>query len=123
MFSIFDNLTFYLDSRLLWDFQGSLDGLSGLSNAMKGTEYEAAVENAIQKVNDVKTYKYDFRTNISLSYKLSTKHNVQFYVVNLFGANNNKRYSYDNGNDDPAPTGVRFIEEPRVWGLNISFRF
>ncbi len=109
-------LTLQVDSRVLWGFQGWKYGLTGLSLAMEGTVDEDAVENALAIVEDENTYDYYFRTNVSMILLPAEKIEVQFFVLNMLGANGNKRYSYDNGNDDPAPTGVRFIEEPRVRG-------
>ncbi|MFC1555301.1 TonB-dependent receptor plug domain-containing protein [candidate division KSB1 bacterium] len=121
-FSLLNRITFHIDSRILWDFQGSKDGLTGLSNAVAGTADEAAVSNSINEVNNVNTYENDFRSNFSLSYLLNENFEMQFYGLNVFGANKNKRYSYDYGNDKTAPAGVRFVEEPRVWGLKLNYR-
>jgi outer membrane receptor for ferrienterochelin and colicin len=119
-FSPLDKITLHIDSRSAWDFKGSLDGLTGLSRAVVGTPDENAVLNAIQEVKDANTYKYDFRLNMSISYNFHQNFAFGLYGLNILGANSNKRYSYDYGNDKAAPAGVRFIEEPRVWGIRFD---
>lgn len=121
--SLSDRLTFHADSRFVWDFQGAKDGLGSVRRAVEGTPYEQAVAKALRAVEDIGTYKLDFRTNLSLSYKVSNDMELQLYGLNILGANNNKRYSYDYGNDAPAPKRVRFIEEPRVWGIRLNCGF
>lgn len=121
--SLSNQMTVHINSRILWDYQGMKDGLTGLSQAMQGTADETVVETAIQQVNAVNSYDYDFRANASLTYRLSNYIELQVFMINILGANGNKRYSYDNGNDDPAPTGVRFIEEPRTWGMRVEYDF
>ena len=116
--ALFDRVTLHADTRILWDYQGAKDGLKGLRRAVA-----AAVEQAIRRVEDVDTYDFDFRLNASLSYELRENLNIQIFSQNLLGANRNKRYSYDNGNDDAAPAKVRFIEEERTFGISIDFKF
>jgi len=99
------------------------DGLKGLRRAVAGTSEEAAVEQAIRRVEDVDIHDFDFRLNASLDYKLRRGLDIQVFVQNLLGANRNKRYSYDNGNDDAAPAKVRYIEEERTFGISINYRF
>jgi hypothetical protein len=121
--ALFDRLMLHADTRILWDFEGMKDGLKGLRRAVAGTSEEAAVEQAIRRVEDVDIYDFDFRLNASLSYELRENLNIQIFSQNLLGANRNKRYSYDNGNDDAAPAKVRYIEEERTFGISISFVF
>jgi hypothetical protein len=121
--ALFDRVTLHADTRILWDFEGMKDGLKGLRRAVAGTSEEAAVEEAIRRVEDVDTYDFDFRLNASLSYELRENLNIQIFSQNLLGANRNKRYSYDNGNDDAAPAKVRYIEEERTFGISIDFKF
>jgi outer membrane receptor protein involved in Fe transport len=120
---LFDRMTLHADTRILWDFEGMKDGLKGLRRAVAGTSEEAAVEQAIRRVEDVDTYDFDFRLNTSLSYKLLKGMDIQVFVQNLLGANRNKRYSHDNGNDDASPNKLRFIEEERTFGVSINYRF
>lgn len=117
--SLNDRITLHGDARALWDFQGWKDGLTGLGNALAGN---VAVETAIQQARDVGTYEGDFRANASISIKVWDNLNATAFVQNLFGSGNNKRYSYDNGNNKPAPAKVRFVEEPRMWGLRLEFQ-
>lgn len=121
--SLSDRITFHADSRFVWDFRGARDGFGSLRRAVEGTSYEAAVANSLRAVEDIGTYKLDFRTNLSLSYKVNNNTELQLYGLNILGANSNKRYSYDYGNDAPAPKRVRFIEEPRVWGIRLNYGF
>jgi outer membrane receptor protein involved in Fe transport len=121
--SLSNQMILHLNSRILWHYQGMKDGLTGLSQAMQGTVDETVVGNAIQQVNAVNTYDLDFRANASLNWQLPNNFKLQLFVINIFKTKGNKRYSYDNGNDDPSPTGVRFIEEPRVFGVNIEYDF
>lgn len=117
-------LTLHVDARLLWDFQGMKDGLTGLSDAVDGEPEEAAVEQAIEKVESVDTYDYDFRLNAALSYAVIENLSIQVFAQNLLGANRNKRYSLDQpGIDETAPDRVRFVEEPRTFGIRTDYQF
>jgi outer membrane receptor for ferrienterochelin and colicin len=116
-------MTLHADTRILWDYQGAKDGLEGLRRAVAGTSEEAAVEQAIRRVEDVDIYDFDFRLNTSFSYKLLKGLDIQVFVQNLLGANRNKRYSHDNGSDKASPHRVRFIEEKRTFGISINYRF
>ena len=117
---LFDRLTLHADARFLWDFRGAKDGLKGLRRALPDDD---EVEQALRRVRSVDTYDLDFRFNASLSYQLSEGLDVQVFGQNLFGANRNKRYAYDGGNDDPGPRKARFVEEPRTFGLRIDYRY
>jgi outer membrane receptor protein involved in Fe transport len=122
--TLFDRVTLHVDARFLWDFQGSKDGLTGLRRAVAGLPEEAEVARSLRRLKDVGTYEYDFRLNASVSYKLLEGLDVQVFGQNLLGANRNKRYSYDfNGNNRASPHRVRFIEEPRVYGVRIDYQF
>ena len=117
---LFKRLTFHADARFLWDFQGAKDGLEALGRALPG---DADVAQALRTVDGVGTYDFDFRFNASLSYEVVKGLDVQVFVQNLFGANRNKRYAYDGGNDDTAPRKARFVEEPRAFGIRVDYRF
>ena len=118
-----EKLTVHIDGRWLWDYQGAKDGLTGLANAVEGLPEEAAVEAALDRVDDVDAYEYDFRLNASVDYEFNEKVSVQIFAQNLLGRNDNKRYSYDTGNDRASPKRVRFTEEPRTFGASVSCRF
>lgn len=120
LFTLNDRVTFHVNSRIVWDFQGAKDGFESLRSAVKGSILEQDVEDAMALVNNVNAYELDFRTNFSLSFKINARMELQFYGFNVIGKNN-KRYSYDFGNIQPAPQRVRFIEEPRVFGLKFVF--
>jgi hypothetical protein len=48
---------------------------------------------------------------------------IQLFVQNLLGRDG-KRYSYDDaGNTNPAPRRVRFVEEPRSYGMRVYYHF
>jgi outer membrane receptor protein involved in Fe transport len=122
--AITDKMTLHADARILWDFQGQKDGLEALRRAVAGTSDEAAVKQAIRKVEDADTYDYDFRLNSSISYALRKDLTIQIFAQNLLGENGNKRYSYDySGTSKPGPHRVRFVEEPRTYGIRIDYRY
>lgn len=121
-FSISEKLKLNINSRILWDFQGTKDGLTGLEFAVKGTEDENAVRNSLRIVEDSDAYDLDFRSNLSVSFRLRQDIEASIFILNVLGVNN-YRYSYDNGNDDPAPTAIRFVKEPRVIGIKFNYGF
>jgi hypothetical protein len=113
----------HIDGRVLWDFQGAKDGLTGLSRAVIGSGVSRAVNAAIDRIYDVDTFDYDFRLNASLDYAVNDNFSVQVFAQNLLGSNRNKRYSYDTGSDELSPDRVRFIEEPRTFGFLMRYEF
>ena len=120
---ILDELTFHTNARFIWEYQGAKDGLESLRQAVQGEPEEAAVEQALQKVDDVGAYDYQFRLDVSLSYLFRKGWDLQVFVQNLAGANGNHRYSYDTGVKVAAPKRVRFVEEPRTVGFRLAYYF
>ena len=113
----------HVNARFAWDYQGAKDGLISLENSVQGQPEEAAVEQSLQEVRDKGIYEYDFRLNISLHMQLKKDSTVKFYIQNLLGANDNKRYSFDSGNNRATPKRVRYTEEPRSYGIELSHDF
>ncbi len=122
-YRISSNLVVSGSLRYLWDFQGAKDGLIGLEKAVAGSDDEAAVSDSLGIVKNQGAYDSDLRIDASLSYALSHELSATVFVQNLYGSNDNKRYSYDSGNDDTAPRRVRFVEEPRMVGLKLDYQF
>ena len=118
-----EKVTLHVDARVLWDFQGAKDGLSALASAVSGLPEEAAVLAAIGKVNAADTYEYDFRLNASLDFQFTKGLSGQLFAQNLIGANGNKRYSYDTGNNRASPKRARFTEEARAFGAILRYEF
>ena len=116
-------LTLHADAQLLWGYRGLEDGIEALREAVAGSSKAPEVEGALRRVNDVGTYGLDLPVNASAAYNLHENLHVQLFGQNLLGSNRNRRYSYDVGIDDPAPRQVRFIQEPRVYGLRFEYRF
>ena len=121
--SLLEKLTLHSDARVSWDFKGSKDGLQSLESAVAGEEEEADVAVALNRLDEVDTFDYDFRLNASLRYSLTEQLDVSLFAQNLLSSNRAKRYSFSNGNNDPAPNDVRFLEEPRTFGLRADYRF
>ena len=117
-----DSFTFHMDARILWDFQGAKDGLSALRSAVTGQPEQSAVEAAIQKALANGTYDYDLRLNASLSYKLKKNMTIYLFSQNLLGSNKNKRYAFDTGIDRASPHRIRFVEEPRTFGMRFEYK-
>ena len=77
---------------------------------------------ALADIESVDAYDADFRANASLSYALGDIVELQLFVLNLVGTGEQKRYSYDFGNNRAAPRRVRFVEEPRTVGIRIAYQ-
>jgi len=113
----------HVNARYFSDMDGALDGLQGLQNSVTGTIDESAALNALSRVDTEGVYEADFRINAQLRYNLSEQLRLEIYALNLYGSNDNKRYAYDTGNDDPRPRRVRYTEEPRVYGIQVQYKF
>lgn len=118
-----EKLTAHVDARWMWDFQGALDGLDALSNAVTGLPEEAAVDAAIAKVYAAEAYDHDFRLDALLNYQFKENFSMQIFAQNLLSRNDSKRYSYDTGNNKASPKRARFTEEPRTIGIGLSYEF
>lgn len=115
-------LTLAVNSQYLHDYQGSRDGLTGLSLALQGSERGDDVDAVLEELDRLGVYDVDWRTNATLTFAFGD-HEVRFGAQNLFGEKHAKRYAYDAGNDDPAPRRVRYVEEPVSFGLSVNLRF
>ncbi|NRB38042.1 MAG: hypothetical protein HRU20_06180 [Pseudomonadales bacterium] len=74
-------------------------------------------------MNEADVYCLGFRLNLALSYRWQEDLEFNLYLQNLVSVNDNKRYSYDTGNDDPAPRRVRYIQKPRSLSLALQYSF
>ena len=118
-----DRITLHVDSRIFWDYQGAKDGLIALQNAVQGLPEEAEVAAALQTIEPFDVYGSDFRLNASLTYGARTGVSVQVFAQNLIGLHGNKRYAYDPGNRRASPRRIRYVEEPRVFGVTITYLY
>lgn len=116
-------VSFHLNALALWDYQGAKDGLIAQEKAVEGSSQEAEVDAAIRKARDKGAYDLGFRLNASVSYQYRENLSLSLYLHNLLSHNDNKRYSYDTGNDDISPRHVRFVEEPRAIGLQLQYQY
>ena len=100
------------------------DGLAALQAAVAGLPEQMEVERSLQRVSSVDAFGHDFRLNASLSYDLRKGMAIRAFAQNLLGASSNKRYSYDfSGTNRASPHRVRFIEEPRAFGISVDYGF
>lgn len=116
-------MTLHGDTRIIWGYPGALDGLTMVQNAAQGTASQNAVNNSIAVVRSHNAYKLDWRLNASVNYDFTDRFSANVFCLNLLGANDNKRYSYDAGVTTLAPTRVAFVEEPRVVGIKLGYKF
>ena len=65
----------------------------------------------------------DVRVNASLGFLLSSDLRLVIHAHNLASTGNSKRYAYDFGNDRASPRRIRLVEEPRVFGATLEYRF
>lgn len=121
-----DAATLHLDARWYGEMQGAKDGLAGLYDALDGTPSATpAFHAAMDRVEAEDAYDSDVRLNALLDYAVSGSTSVQFYAQNLFDGNGNERYAYDEAtkNARAAPNRVRFVIEPRTFGLRLIHHF
>jgi outer membrane receptor protein involved in Fe transport len=134
-----ESVTLHLDTRVLWGFQGGLDGLSGLEAAVNalpvGTLNGKAVTDSVAKVQagvkqgaldaiaavrEENIYDADFRLNASAAWRFLPWASTTVYCQNLLGSYGNKRYAFDAGNDKIYPSRANWVEEPRTFGLRLD---
>lgn len=118
-----DNIVLHLNGRLQWDYQGSRDGLEGLRKAVEGLPQETEVLAALDTVKDNGTHEYQLRLNASLSWEPLKDLVVRVYAQNILDVQKNLRYSYDIGAVWPSPHRIRFIQEPRTFGVRVDRKF
>ena len=118
-----ENWMLHIDARYFSSMRGALDGLDGLHNAVIGTIDQAAAETALARIDAENVYEADFRINLMLRHNFNKELTLELYALNLYGSNDNKRYAYDTGNDDPTPRRVRYTEEPRAYGIKAHYKF
>ena len=109
-------LTLHGDAQIFWGFDGNLDGLNALSEAVGGS-------NSIDAVRDKDAYRTEIRANASLTYHVNPSSDVTFFVQNIPVLGDNKRYSYSSGYQKAYPDKSSWVEEPMVFGLQARFRF
>lgn len=113
----------HIDSRLLWGFDGALDGLDESVAAAQGTALDEEAQARRDAVINERGYEEDFRLNASFTYYFARKNWVQIYVQNLFGLNDNKRYHQDTGNIEIPFDRAKWVEEPRYIAVRTSWQF
>ena len=118
-----DKYYFHADIRYISEFQGAIDGLNGLQDAVSGLPEEEAVAVAIQSAYSVDAYAAEVRANLSLSYIINPRIETKLFIHNAYGSRKNPRYSEDSGNNKASPRRVRFREEPTAVGLELVYSF
>ncbi|MBI5395528.1 MAG: TonB-dependent receptor [Verrucomicrobia bacterium] len=116
------NFTFHTDARVFWGMQGSEDQFKMVQRAAVGHPDQAAINAAINRMEDDNVFGIDFRTNVSLTYDWREWLSVTLFVQNLINVTGNRRYDYDTGTSALAPR-VFYVEEPRTVGLMAKVRF
>lgn len=114
-------LTLHVDARVFWGFQGSKDQFEMQRRAAAGTKDEAAVNEALAKMEAQNAYGMDARVNAALAYDLPHGLSATIYAMNLNGGG--KRYSYDAGNRSLYPVRSDWVEEERSFGGRIEYSF
>ncbi|MCF7918549.1 MAG: TonB-dependent receptor plug domain-containing protein [Candidatus Cloacimonetes bacterium] len=119
-----NKLTFHVDTRIFWGYEGSKDGIEMKENALVGTEYEEACQEVYDRLDSEGVFDPDFRLDASLTWKFYKNISLQLYAINLLGSGNNKRYTYDASADmQLVPNEIGWVEEPRDTGIRLSADF
>ncbi|SFB70706.1 TonB dependent receptor [Flexibacter flexilis DSM 6793] len=116
-------LTLHLDTRILWNFAGSDDGLSAYQNAVSDVPsgFGQQVRDFVSSTRANNIYKTDLRCNASVAYKIYNNLQISAYCNNLFYTNKARRYFYDSGFNASNPSKLRYTQEPRFVGLKLAY--
>lgn len=114
--------TFHADARVFWGMEGSEDQFKMVRRAAVGTPGAAALNSALDRMEDDDVFGLDFRTNVSLTYDFKDWLSVTLFCQNLINVTGNRRYDYDTGTSALVPR-VFYVEEPRTVGLMARVRF
>lgn len=109
-------LTLHSDAQIFWGYEGSLDGLNALSEAL-GTS------SSINAVRDHDAYRTEIKANVSLTYHVNESSDVTFFVQNIPVLGDNKRYSYSSGYQKAYADKSSWVEEPMTFGVQCRLRF
>lgn len=110
------NFTLHADAQLYWGFEGARDQFRMVQQAAAGTADATSVNAAISQAERQHAFEWDLRNNVSLTWDVRDDFSIQFFVLNLFNINGNRRYDYDTGTRVLSPR-VFFVEEPLTVGV------
>ncbi|MDJ1468856.1 TonB-dependent receptor plug domain-containing protein [Xanthocytophaga flava] len=118
-------LVLHLDTRVLWNFAGSNDGLSAYQTAVSNVSAQFAdqVRAYVAEVRKNNIYKTDLRVNLSVEYKLTENIQLSAFANNLLYTNHARRYFYDSGYTDVNPSKIKYTQEPRFYGVKLACEF
>jgi outer membrane receptor protein involved in Fe transport len=109
-------LSLHADMRVLWGFEGSMDGLDALERA--GGDLPS-----ILNIRNHNVYDTEITANLSLTYRIDKLSTLVIFVQNISVLGDNKRYSYSSGFKKSYPDKVSWVEEPTVFGISYHKRF
>jgi hypothetical protein len=122
-YQLFDgDLTFHLDSRIFWNFEGEQEGIKSFENAMDPSHPDYKImQDILKTVNNTNMYGADFRINFSISYLIHENFKMSASAMNILSDGMNKRYFYDSGiRKDVSYFRHGFIEEPLTLALKLE---
>lgn len=115
-----ENLIFHTDARVYWGYEGAHDMIPMMEDAISApgvsVAQRASVQNALDDLERQDVWGVDFRLNASLTYDINDQVSVSFFVQNLLGTGDNKRYQHDIGAVTLVPRSF-YTEEPRTFGV------
>lgn len=111
----------HLDFKLLFDYQGSKDGVEAVRKTLENSTAETYITTQVNIMDQHKIFESNYQVNISTSMQLGSHLKLTIFAQNIL--NNYKRYIYAGGHSDATFRKVRIIEEPFMLGTNLNFKF
>jgi outer membrane receptor protein involved in Fe transport len=139
-----EKLIFHANARVFWDYAGAYDEMAMYENAYENfnlsnlsqeqreafdqeifDNQKAIFERERDLLEKQDPYSLDIRLNVSLSYKWDIADGYELfttaYADNFIGSR--KRYFVSTGSKNPVPERLKWVEEPRTFGLKLQINF
>ena len=129
----------HINTQIYWDYEGAYDEMHMYQNAYDNFDtstlssadlaifntQKAEFEKERALLEDEDAYKYDVSVNGSIAYDWQIDQDHQFslalYADNIFSTK--KRYYVSTGSNQDYPSRLKYAEEPRTVGINLTLSF
>lgn len=129
----------HINTQIYWDYEGAYDEMYMYQNAYDNFDtstlssadlaifntQKAEFEKERALLEDEDAYKYDVSVNGSIAYDWQIDQDHQFslalYADNIFSTK--KRYYVSTGSNQDYPSRLKYAEEPRTVGINLTLSF
>lgn len=122
-YDFLDWWTLHLDFKLLFDYQGSQDGITGIQNGIASSSVVDDINEQVSDLEHLGVFQENYSFNFSSQFKLGNHMELYVFAQNMLDNQNHKRYAYMGGHSDATLRKIRFLDEPYFIGSKFKVKF